>query len=138
MAARRPTVRELNALGVHFFRMGAHELALAQFRAALRVLPASAVLHFNLGACLFEMRRDVEAAEAFAAALRYEPGHRRAHLYLGVCLARLGRGEEAIVHLRQVAAEDPGGQDGGLARATLAHIAGEGRGPVTPVAGSGA
>ncbi len=123
MAARRPTVRELNTLGVHFFRMGAHELALAQFRVALRLLPASALLHFNVGACLFELRRDVEAAEAFAAALQDAPGNRRARLYLGVSLARLGRGEEAVAHLRYVAAEDAGGQDGALARATLAQIA---------------
>jgi len=129
MAARGPTVRELNTMGVHFFRMGAPELALAQFRAALRVLPTSAALHFNLGACLFEMRRDVEAAEAFAAALQDEPGHRGAHLYLGVSLARLGRGQEAIPHLRRVAAQDPAGEDGGLARATLAQIARESRAP---------
>jgi len=137
LAARRPTLRELNTLGVHFFRMGAHELALAQFRAALRLLPASAVLHFNVGACLFEMWRYVEAAEAFAAALQDEPGHRRAHLYLGVSLARLGRGKEAVAHLRYVVAEDPAGQDGGMARVTLAQITGEGCGPVTAVAGSG-
>lgn len=138
MPARHPTLRELNTLGVHFFRMGAHELALAQFRAAQRLLPASPVLHFNIGACLFEMRRYVEAAGAFGTALQDEPGHRRAHLYLGVSLARLGRGEEAVAHLRYVAAEDAGGQDGGLARVTLAQIAGEGRDPMPPVAGSGA
>jgi tetratricopeptide (TPR) repeat protein len=122
-APSRTTVRELNTLGVHFFRIGAHELAVREFQAALRLLPDSAVLRFNLGACLFEMRRDLEAADAFAAAVQEEPGHRRARLYLGVSLARLGRRQEAIPHLRRVAAEDPEGEDGGLARATLAQIA---------------
>ncbi|CAJ1326900.1 unnamed protein product [Effrenium voratum] len=68
-----------------------------QFQAALRLRPADASLHFNLGFVLHELP---SAAQEYADALRLKPDlGAEAWSTLGVLLAQLGRYREAEQHL---------------------------------------
>lgn len=48
MRFKRPTVNDLNTLGVQFYRAEAYDLAIVQLEQAVRLAPRSPAIHFNL------------------------------------------------------------------------------------------
>jgi hypothetical protein len=71
-------------------------LATPWYREALRINPAFAVAHDNLGKALFHQGRMEEGIAQFRAALQIDPTLADAHYNLGIALLRQGRMEEAI------------------------------------------
>lgn len=108
MRPKRPTVRDWNSLGVHFYSVEAYDLAIAQLEKAVRLSPEMASLHFNLGGAYYGKGRLADAEHEFRLALERDPGHARAHWFRGLCLEGLGRLDEALKEFEWVRAESPG------------------------------
>lgn len=75
--------------------------AIAAYREALQLSPASATfhLHFNLGNALARQSRWAEAVSAFEAALQLRPDHAGAHTGIGHALASVNNLPRAVEHL---------------------------------------
>ncbi|MBV8170136.1 MAG: tetratricopeptide repeat protein [Alphaproteobacteria bacterium] len=87
-------------LGNALHAVGRTDDAVAAYRQALVLDPASAHAHSNLGNVL-QARGELEAAvESYGAALRLEPGHAQAHYNLGNAYAALGRADAALASYR--------------------------------------
>ena len=77
-------------------RQGKTDEAIAEYREALRIVPAQADWRNNLGLLYVEKGMVMEAMGQFAIATRLQPGLADAHNNLGAMLARAGRTKEAI------------------------------------------
>jgi tetratricopeptide (TPR) repeat protein len=84
MRLKRPTVSDLNMLGVHFYSAGAYELAIVQLEQAVTLAPEVASIHFNLGGAYYGKDRVAEAEREFRQVLALDPGHVRAHWFRGL------------------------------------------------------
>jgi tetratricopeptide (TPR) repeat protein len=102
MRPKRPTVYDLNLLGVEFYRAQAYELAIIQLEQAARMAPEAASIHLNLGGAYYGKERLDEAEREFRTALALDPNHVRAHWFRGRCLERLGRLTEALAEFHWV------------------------------------
>ena len=116
---KRPTVRELNTLGVHFYSVEAYEFAIVQLEQAIRLAPHVASIHFNLGGAYYGKGRIGEAELEFRRALELDPGHARAHWFRGLCLERMGRLGDALTEFHWVRERSPGTRE---ARSALEEI----------------
>ena len=75
-------------------QQGRNADAVPQFEAVLRLTPADAQAHDNLGGALMAIGRVADAMDEFEAALRLQPDNAIAHYNRGVALRALGRPEE--------------------------------------------
>lgn len=97
--------RDRAAIEIHYkrgeeaLRTKRYTEAAAEFRAILRIDPANASAHANLGIALFQGKVYAGAAEQFRAALRLQPGLWNAEALLGMSEFRLGKDEQARVDL---------------------------------------
>ncbi len=75
--------------------------AVAAYREALQLSPASATfhLHFNLGNALARLTQWPEAIASYEVALRLKPDSAAAHLNFGVALGTKGELDRAVQHL---------------------------------------
>ena len=108
MRRKRPTVGDWNTLGVHFYSVGAYDLAIAQLEEAVRLAPEMASIHFNLGGAYYGKGRVADAEREFRLALERDPGHARAHWFRGLCLESLGRLGEALEEFECIRQHSPG------------------------------
>jgi tetratricopeptide (TPR) repeat protein len=72
--------------------------AAAQFSESLRLNPAAASAHYNLGNALFGLRRFDEAERRFREAIELQPDYGLAHQGLALVLGATNRDEEAARH----------------------------------------
>jgi predicted O-linked N-acetylglucosamine transferase (SPINDLY family) len=93
--------------GLTFAQRGRFEEAVASFQEALRLQPASATAHNNLGNVFVELGRLDDAVSSFRQALRYKPDFVSAHSNLGEALRRQGHLEEAVASFREALALNP-------------------------------
>ncbi len=82
-------------------RQGRTDEAIAEYREALRILPAQAEWRNSLGVLYVKKGMVMEAMGQFAIATRLQPGLADAHNNLGAMLARAGRTKEAIAAYEQ-------------------------------------
>lgn len=122
MRPKRPTVNDLNSLGVHFYNVEAYDLAIVQLEQAVRLAPEVASLHLNLGGAYYAKRRDAEAEGEFRRALEIAPGHPRAHWFRGLALERLGRLDEAVQEFEWVLQHSTGTREARSAREEIQAI----------------
>ena len=108
MPRRRPTIRDWNELGVHFYSAGAYDLAIVQLEQAVKFAPGVAGIHFNLGGAYYGRGRIADAEREFRAALKLEPDHARSRWFRGLCLEKLGRLDEALAEFMWVRRQAPG------------------------------
>jgi tetratricopeptide (TPR) repeat protein len=108
MGRKRPTVRDWNTLGVHFYSVGAYDLAIFQLERAVALAPEVAGIHFNLGGAYYGKGLVADAEREFHLALELDPGHARSHWFRGLCLERLGRLDEALEEFEWVRRHSPG------------------------------
>jgi tetratricopeptide (TPR) repeat protein len=102
MRPRRPTVHDHNSLGVHFYSVGAYDLAIAELEKAVALAPEIASLHFNLGGAFYNKERVGDAEREFRLALALEPGHVKAHWFRGLCLEKMGHLSGALEEFQWV------------------------------------
>ena len=81
--------------------------ALAHYQEAIRLNPALAEAHFNLGVALAKRGDLTAATRCFQEAARLNPEDPQAHLNLGVALAQQSRLGQAIVEFQAVLRLDP-------------------------------
>jgi len=108
MRGKRPTVHDWNKLGVHFYSVGAYDLAIFQLEKAVSLAPEVAGIHFNLGGAYYGRGRVADAEREFHLALELDPDHARSHWFRGLCLERLGRPDEALEEFKWVREHSPG------------------------------
>ncbi len=90
-------------LGVALEQQGKPEAALAEYRAAARLMPGRYQIHNNLGNCLDHLGRPVEALAEYHEAARLNPKLPEFHNSLGIVLVELGRYDEALVEFTNAA-----------------------------------
>ena len=122
MAQRRPTVHDWNKLGVHFYSVGAYDLAIAQLEQAARLAPEIASVHFNLGGAYYGKGCVADAEREFRLALELDSGHVRAHWFLGLCLEKLERLDEALAEFQWVVRHSIGTREARSAREEIQAI----------------
>ncbi|PAW83636.1 MAG: hypothetical protein B9S33_13420 [Pedosphaera sp. Tous-C6FEB] len=95
--------------------------AVAAYREALQLSPASATfhLHFNLANAQARLAQWPEAIAAYEAALRLKPDSAAAHLNFGVALGTKGELDRAVQHLTRALELNPRSAD---AHAQLAAV----------------
>lgn len=108
MQRKRPMVHDWNSLGVHFYAVGAYDLAIAQLEKAVHLAPEMASLHFNLGGAYYGKGRAADAEREFQRTLDLDPAHVRGHWFRGLCLERLERLAEALEEFEWVRRHSPG------------------------------
>lgn len=123
MRLKRPTVNDLNTLGVQFYRSEAYDFAIVQFEEAARLVPESPAIHFNLGGAYYAKDRVADAEREFRTALTLDPTHVRAHWFRGLCLERMGRFREALREFGWVLAHSVGTRETRSAREEIQVIA---------------
>jgi tetratricopeptide (TPR) repeat protein len=122
MRSKRPTVYDLNALGVEFYRAAAYDLAIVQLEQAVRMAPETASIHFNLGGAYYGNDRVGDAEREFRAVLALVPDHVRAHWFRGLCLERLGRPSEALEEFHWVRGHSTGTREARSAQEEIQAI----------------
>jgi Flp pilus assembly protein TadD len=122
MRSKRPTVHDWNTLGVHFYSVGAYDLAIAQLEEAVRLAPEVAGIHFNLGGAYYGRGRVVDAEREFHLALELAPDHARCHWFRGLCLEKLGRLNEALMEFEWVRQHSPGTREARSAQEEIEAI----------------
>jgi Flp pilus assembly protein TadD len=122
MRPKRPTVYDLNVLGVQFYRSEANDLAIVQLEQAVRLAPESPGIHFNLGGAYYGKDRVADAEREFQMVLTLAPDHVRAHWFRGLCLERLGRLAEAVDEFEWVLSHSTGTREARSAREEIAAI----------------
>jgi Flp pilus assembly protein TadD len=93
-----------NGLQAH----GSNTEALAHFRQAVELVPASAGARIDLGAQLVRTGHLEEGQAEFLTALKIEPGSALAHTDLGYVLYLRGQRDDAIGHYREALRLQPG------------------------------
>jgi Tfp pilus assembly protein PilF len=85
-------------LGLAAAQRGQAETALAWMARAIRLNPAPAFYHNNLGNVLHDLERFTDALLCYQEALRLDPGYAEAHHNMANTLEELDRFEEALSH----------------------------------------
>ncbi len=86
-------------------------LAIAEFQQSLRLRPAAATSHYNVGNALLLARRAEEAAHYFRDALRLDPAYGLAHQGLGLALAATGALDDGVSALERAVRLMPASPD---------------------------
>ena len=86
---------DLNAIGMLCYDKGWFNEAATNFTVALRLEPANATTHYNLGLTLTKLQRHSEAEQQYSEAARLNPSLAEAHLWLGCELGNRGKLDEA-------------------------------------------
>jgi predicted membrane-bound spermidine synthase len=97
-----------NVLALSQASAGNMEVAIREFREALRLDPASATTHWHLGAALASHGAPAEALAHLQRSVALDPSNEAAHNDVGAVLLRQGRVDEAINHFDQALALNPG------------------------------
>jgi tetratricopeptide (TPR) repeat protein len=83
-------------LGVVYEKQGKKDLALAEYREALRDDPLDPRNHATFGSLLIDQGNSEEGIDHLEEAIRLDPRLAQAHYNMGVAMARVGRIDEAI------------------------------------------
>jgi tetratricopeptide (TPR) repeat protein len=86
---------------------GRSEEAIESARAAIHLLPGSAMAWFNLGCALHYAGRSTEAIDAYENAIEADPELQAAYVNLGCLLLDAGRPEKAMIPARRAVELEP-------------------------------
>ena len=89
-AAQQGEIQQHSARGAAYMRETRYADAEKEYRAALRLAPQDADLHFNLGIALGQEGNPDGAIAEFREVLRLNPNHEWAHANLGIALGNKG------------------------------------------------
>ncbi len=103
-----PDVAEIPLnLGLNHKRSGEYAAAAPEFNRAVRLAPADAQAHYELGSCYFQLQRLDEAIQEFNAALAAEPWYTLADEALAEIYIRKQDYAQARAHLNRILSIDP-------------------------------
>jgi tetratricopeptide (TPR) repeat protein len=88
-------------LGMAVSSKGQVERAIECYQKSIRMDPANAEAHYNLGNIYLAMERTSEAADEYRSAIKAKPGYSKAYGNLGIALLTLGKRDEGIKNFRQ-------------------------------------
>ena len=94
-------------LGLAYEKQGDKELAIAQFKEAIRINPADSQSYFNLGLILANSGLLTESIEYFEKAIQLTPQFATMHYCLGATLGKLGKIDDAIGEYRKTLTIEP-------------------------------
>jgi tetratricopeptide (TPR) repeat protein len=94
--------------GLHLYRAGRIDEAMADYRAALAINPGYMNANNNLGHALAELGRPAEALPYYRVAQQVQPGNLEVRNNLANALSDLNQIDEAMVHYDYVLARQPG------------------------------
>jgi tetratricopeptide (TPR) repeat protein len=94
--------------GLHLYRAGRVDEAMADYRAALAINPGYMNANNNLGHALAERGRPAEALPYYRVAQQAQPGNLEVRNNLANALSDLNQIDEAMVHYDYVLARQPG------------------------------
>jgi tetratricopeptide (TPR) repeat protein len=117
----QPTAGAFAALGLQFAKQDQQPCAIAAFRAALRLDPASWQDHYNLGLALAHTGDQKQAAAELRVAVQQKPDYFPARHALGMALQSLGDLDAAAEQFQAALRIDPGS---GAAAFGLAQVYG--------------
>lgn len=106
--ANQTQIQELFREGAAAMRAGQVAAAVAAFRKATEIDPASASAHLDLGLAELKLGKLTEAAASIREALVLDPKAPGAHLFLGIAEYQSNHIDQAILNLQQEIAENPG------------------------------
>lgn len=89
--------------GLALFAKNKYDKAVAEYLAALHILPTLAIVHNNLGSAYFALNRLDEAMAAYKQAIQLEPTFALAHFNLGLLYLKQGREQDATGALNRAA-----------------------------------
>lgn len=99
--ADKPAVQTEVEDGYELHEAGRLQEAEAAYRMTLETHGPDALLLYNLGVLLQDMKRKAEAVETYEAALQLDPSMADGHYNLALLCEELGRAREAIRHMAQ-------------------------------------
>lgn len=99
-----------NNLGILYFKEGEFREAADTLERGLKVDPRMSSANALLGISLFQIGEYAKARPPLEAAVKANPADHNARLFLVNDLTKLNDFEAAAVHLRQLAAQEPGNQ----------------------------
>jgi tetratricopeptide (TPR) repeat protein len=110
---RRWPVWEHNEMGTFFYSREAYDLAIAEFKRALKAAPIPIpALHVNLGAAYLGKKMYAEACASFRRALALDPNNPKAHWFLARALKEAGTLSEALVAFERAYTLNPESPEG--------------------------
>jgi tetratricopeptide (TPR) repeat protein len=90
-----------------YWELGQPEKAEQHYRAAVKIDPSDAMIHYNWGLVQLLRGNLDAAAKAFQQALKINPQYADAHVQFGVLLERQRRADEALRHYRLALKSNP-------------------------------
>jgi tetratricopeptide (TPR) repeat protein len=105
--ARPPYAERLFSLAILAHQNGQYEMAAGHYQQLLRLNPAHACAHGNLGVAFAARGKLREAVVHYERALALDPDYANAHNNLGSALSALGRTTEAVAHYQRAVALKP-------------------------------
>jgi tetratricopeptide (TPR) repeat protein len=98
---------------------GDSDMAMAYLNKAIKLDPADAEAHYNLGNCYLSQDLPAKAVGEYEKAIKLKPKYVKAYGNLAVSYVRMGRADEAVANFRRVVELEPNSPDG---RFNLANI----------------
>jgi Flp pilus assembly protein TadD len=104
-------ILDYSKMAVTLARQGKMAEAIECFRNAVRLSPADAFVHYNLGTAFMNSGQFALAAQSFAEAVRLNPNHASAQNNLGIALKQQGKTEQAISAYQKALSLEPNRAD---------------------------
>ena len=106
-AAQQGEIQQHTARGAAYMRETRYADAEKEYRAAIRLAPQDADLHFNLGIAIGQEGNPDGAIAEFREVLRLNPNHEWAHANLGIALGNKGDWDGEIAEEREALRLNP-------------------------------
>jgi tetratricopeptide (TPR) repeat protein len=120
---KRRTVWDYNEMGVFFYSREAYDLAISEFRRALKSARYPiAVLHVNLGGAYLGRKMYAEAEAALRCGLAIDPRSQNGHALLARLLLETRKEQEALEEFERARALDPDSPQGRSVAEEIRHL----------------
>jgi tetratricopeptide (TPR) repeat protein len=114
---KRRTLWDYNEMGLYFYSREAYDLAIGEFRHALKAaFYPTAALYINLAAAYIGKKMYAEARAHLSKGLALEPRNQKGHWFLAQMLKATGASSEALAEFERTWTINPDSAEGRQAR----------------------